>query len=399
MVKTDLPKTGMVFEPYLRENHKLEGNTFKILRAFRLVDKERYRLMLVAPTQSDFFRYINKLHGECVHLPAPRNLLIFGGVIMKQPLWDRLGVLLSLLNYNVKVYHFLRRRRIDFIQCQSIRALLMVGLAAKLAGKPVMWWINAHLNNPFLDRLGFWLANRIVFQNQASRDRRYPDLVRRYADNIRILEEGIDLQEIEQGANGVTESLKEELNWRPDRLNLIMLAHLTPRKGAHVLLEAMVKVQEAVPQVALYFVGDDKREIFRDYGAELKEFISRQHLREIYFTGWRADRLSILALMDIMVLPSSDEGLPRAILEAMGMGKPIIATRVGGVPGLIHPGENGLLLEPGDVQGLAQAIITLAHDPQLRQRLGARSRQMAQKLSLEAFGANLQAIYGEMTGP
>jgi glycosyltransferase involved in cell wall biosynthesis len=242
------------------------------------------------------------------------------------------------------------------------------------------------------------LADRIVFQNEANRDRLYPDLVRRYANKIRMLREGIDLQQVEQGANGVTQTLKQEIKWRPGRLNLIMLSRLTHLKGSHVLLEAMVQVQQALPDVAVYLVGDDSLPEHLDYVAGLKEFISRHQLRHIYFTGWRADRLSILALMDILVQASSAEGVPGAILEAMAMGKPVIATRVGGIPGLVQDGENGLLLEPGDAQGLAQAIITLAHDPQLRQRLGARSQQMAQKFSLEAFGANLQAIYGELTG-
>ena len=398
MIKTDLPKTGMLFEPYLEKNQTLEGNTWKIIHVFSLVDKKRYRLILVAPRQSDFFRYITELQGECVNLPAPRNLLHFGGVILKQNLWGRMGVLLSLLYYNIKVYDFLRRRRIDFIQCHSIRSLLVVGLAGKLAGKPIIWWIKGTLDNPLLDRLGFRLADRIVFQNQANRDRLYPDLVRRYAKKIRLLQEGIDLQQIEQGANGVTETLKQELNWRPGRLNLIMLARLTRIKGVHVLLEAMVQVQQALPDVALYLVGDDSLPEHQDYMAGLKEFISRHQLRNIYFTGWRADRLSILALMNILVQASLTEGVPGAILEAMAMGKPIIATRVGGIPGLIHDGENGLLLEPGDAQGLAQAIITLAHDPLLRQRLGDRGRQMAKIFSLEAHIANLQAIFDELTG-
>jgi glycosyltransferase involved in cell wall biosynthesis len=348
--------------------------------------------------QTDFFRHITELQGECVYLPGPQNLQLFGGVILKQSLWGRLSVFLSLLQYNFKVYQFLRRRRVDFIQCHSLRALLTVGLAAKLADKPIMWWIKSHLGNPFLDRLGFRLADRIVFQNQINRDRLYPRLVRRYAGKIKILQEGINLEEIDQADKNVTQAFKQELNWRPDRLNLIMLAHLTPRKGAHVLLEAMVRVQKAIPQVALYFVGDDASEMYRDYHAELKEFISRHHLRDIYFTGWRRDRLSILALMDILVHPSSDEGVPGAILESMAMGKPVIATRVGGIPGLIHDGENGILLEWGDAQGLAQAIITLAQDPGLRRRLGARGREVARKdYSNETQLANLQAIYGELT--
>jgi glycosyltransferase involved in cell wall biosynthesis len=392
------PKQGMLFEPYLEKHQLLEGNTRKIIRVFRWVNRDLYRLLLVSPGETDFFDHIKELQGECVHLPAPSILLSFGGAILKQNLWGCLKVLLSLIYYNLKICHFLRRRRIDFVQCHSLRALLTAGLGAKLAGRPVMWWVKSQLGNPFLDRLAFRLADRIVFQNRANRDRLYPHLVRRYADKIRILREGIDLQEVEQGAREVTPALKQELKWRPDRLNLIMLARLTPRKGVHVLLEAMVRVQQALPQVALYLVGDDATPEHLNYMAGLKEFMTRHQLRNIFFTGWRADRLSILALMDVLVVASSDEGLPTAILEAMALAKPVIATRAGGIPELVRDGENGILVEIGEAQGLAQAIITLAHDPQLRRRLGARGRQtVVNDYSLEAQIANLEAIYRELT--
>jgi glycosyltransferase involved in cell wall biosynthesis len=396
-LSTDKPKVGMLFESYLEERHLLEGNTRYILWALERVDRARYQMVLVSPVKSDFFGQVSELQCECVHLPASLNLLPFGGVILKQNLWRRAGVLLSLIYYNLKVYAFLRSRRIDFMHCNNLRSLLLVGLAAKLTGIPVMWWIKAQLENPFLDRLGFFLADRIVFQNQTNRDRCYPRLIRHYADKIGIVQGGVDLREIDQTAERVTQDLKHELNWRADRLNLILLARLTPRKGAHMLLEALLLVREVQPQVALYFVGDDTTPEHQDYLTGLREFISRHQVRDVYFTGWRADCLNILALMDLLVVPSSDEGLPTVILEAMAMGKPVIATKAGGVAEVIRDGENGILLEIGDVQGLAQAIITLAQDPQLRRRLGDRGRQMAfQDYSIDAQIDNLQAIYREM---
>lgn len=393
------PKTGILFEPYLEKNQLLEGNTIKIVQVFKWINRDLYRLVLVSPGETNFFDRIKALQAECVYLPAAPNLLPFGGVILKQGLWGRLGVLLSLLYYNLKFYHFLRRRQVDFVQCHSLRALLTVGLGAKLAGRPIMWWVKSQLGNPFLDRLGFGLADRIVFQNRANRDRCYPHLVHRFADKIRILPEGIDLKEMEQGAGGINLALKQELKWSPNRLNLIMLARLTPRKGVHVLLEAMIMVQQALPEVALYLVGDDATLEHLDYLSGLKEFISRHQLRNVYFTGWRADRLNILALMDILVVASSDEGVPTVIMEAMAMGKPVIATRVGGNPELVRDGENGILLDPGDAPGLARTIINLGSDPSLQHRLGARGRQIVQRdYRLEVQINNLEAIYGELTG-
>lgn len=392
------PKIVMLFETYLEEHQNLEGNTWKIIRLFTLVNRDLYKLFLVSPVQSDFFRQITKLQGESICLPASKNLMVFGGVILKQNLLSRLKMVLNLVYYNVKMYRYLRRRRVDVVKCHNLRSLLMVGLAAKAAGKPLIWYVKSQLENPFLDRLGFGLADRIVFQNRFNRDRCYPRLVRRQADRIRILQEGLVLEDVDHCAQSVNQALKEELNWQPDRLNLIMLARLTPRKGAHVLLQAMVTVQQELPHVALYLVGDDATPDHLDYLRELKEYPVTHRLHNIYFTGWREDRLEILSLMDILVMPSSDEGLPGAILEAMALRKPVVATRVGGIPEVVLDEENGLLVESGDVQGLARAILRLARAPQLRQQLGARARKIVQEdYSMERHIANLEAIYQEMT--
>ena len=188
------PKTGMLFETYLDEHHFLEGNTKYILTIFDRIDRDFYQMLFASPIKSNFFNQISKLQCEYIYLPAPRNLLTFGRVILKQNLLRRVGVLLSLLYYNLKVYTFLRTRGIDFIQCHNLRSLFLVGLGAKLASKPVIWWVKGHLENPFLDRLGFQLADRILFLNRTMRDRCYPRLIGRYADKIRILSAGVDLQ-------------------------------------------------------------------------------------------------------------------------------------------------------------------------------------------------------------
>jgi glycosyltransferase involved in cell wall biosynthesis len=84
------------------------------------------------------------------------------------------------------------------------------------------------------------------------------------------------------------------------------------------------------------------------------------------------------------VLPSNDEGLPNAVLESMAAGVPVVATRVGGIPELIDDGVDGLLVEPGDAAGLAEAMTRLATDEALRVRLGAAARKRARSFSWEA---------------
>ena len=92
----------------------------------------------------------------------------------------------------------------------------------------------------------------------------------------------------------------------------------------------------------------------------------------MHFLGFRADAAAVLDQLDVLVLPSWIEGLPVIVLEAMAHAKPVIATPVGGTAELVADGETGLLVPPRDPERLAEAIRSLAADPELRRRLGAR---------------------------
>jgi glycosyltransferase involved in cell wall biosynthesis len=88
------------------------------------------------------------------------------------------------------------------------------------------------------------------------------------------------------------------------------------------------------------------------------------------FLGYRADAASILGAVDVVALPSRSEGLPVALLEALAMRRPVVASRVGGVPDLIRHGDSGLLVKPDDPEAVAREIVRLLTDPDLAARLG-----------------------------
>ncbi|MGB9802180.1 MAG: glycosyltransferase [Desulfofundulus sp.] len=95
----------------------------------------------------------------------------------------------------------------------------------------------------------------------------------------------------------------------------------------------------------------------------------------LFFTGERRDIPQILSLMDVFVLPSTTEGLPLTILEAMAAGKPVIASRVGGLPEVVVDGETGFLVPPGDPQALARALAQLLVNRQKAEEMGQKGKQ------------------------
>jgi glycosyltransferase involved in cell wall biosynthesis len=145
----------------------------------------------------------------------------------------------------------------------------------------------------------------------------------------------------------------------------------------------------------LYLTGDHVMKRHFGFKKELEEAIIKKGLsNNVTFTGWRKDALSVLSVMDIFVLPSLREGVPKSILEAMALGKPVVATDVGGIAETVIDGETGFVVKPMDAGGLAKAILMLAKDKELRTRFGEKAREIAfRNYSIQEHIAKLEQFY------
>ena len=119
----------------------------------------------------------------------------------------------------------------------------------------------------------------------------------------------------------------------------------------------------------------------------------------VHFTGWRHDVGEMLALADVFVLPSKSEGFGRVLVEAMAMGRAVVATNVGGIPDIVLDGETGLLVEPANPVALAHAVRALFDEPARAARLGAAGRTRAEStFSLGAHVDAVERVYDEVLG-
>jgi len=149
---------------------------------------------------------------------------------------------------------------------------------------------------------------------------------------------------------------------------------LIPRKGYKYLLNAIPKIKKFFPNIKIVLTGDGEEE------KNLKFLSQKLGLQEdVIFLGTRRDIPKIMSSFDVFVLPSLSEGIPFAILEALALKKPVVATDVGGVPEAVIEGRTGFLVPPEDSDSLAQAIISLLQDPELAKRLGEEGRQLVEE--------------------
>jgi glycosyltransferase involved in cell wall biosynthesis len=385
----------LIYEPY---PFKIYGNTRYLISIFKHINRARFSLFLVTPFNDGVLNIINDLHGRFVAIPTPSILKRYGGTILTDGFVGKIRTMASLARYSVTLRSFIIKEDIDVVQCHSIRSLLTVGVAAKLTRRPCFWYVKGDLENPLLDRIGYAVADKVLFQCETTKNRKYPELVRKYHDKIRILPNGIDLVEVLCAERADPTKLIDELCLDQRKLNIMFLGQIYAPKGIEYLLEAIVKIHKINPNVALYLVGDHALDAYKGYRKKLNSIIKSGFLNGVViFTGWRADAVEILSLMDLFVLPSLSEGVPKSIIEAMALGKPVVSTRVGGIPELVRHGETGFIVEPRDSDGLAHAILTLANDKELRTRFGEKARGIAFKYySIKENIAGLEKIYTEL---
>jgi len=203
-----------------------------------------------------------------------------------------------------------------------------------------------------------------------------------------LLEAGFDPKRTWHIANGVpipllairdTSALRTILGLRSDAFIGVFVGRLTDEKAPEVLLESWMAVLRRYSTSQLVFIGEGEKR------AMLEAKARQAGLAEsVVFTGQVDNVEDYLNAADIFVLPSIAEGMSIALLEAMAAGLPVVASRVSGTVDVIEHGRNGLLFEPGDVEGLVGCISSLIELPEQRTELGRKAREtVEQQFSLD----------------
>lgn len=231
-------------------------------------------------------------------------------------------------------------------------------------------WVHTvhNLAEKEVDGLGRWvhrLAFRLGVVPVAIADEVAQSLERVYGvRHVPLIPNGIPVERYALG-EGVRKSWREREGFDEDAFLLVSVARLSPQKDHVTLIRAFSKAVSHQPNLHLLLVGDGPLR------PQLEAEVRGLGLGgKVHFLGVRTDVPEILAAADVFVLSSRWEGNPLSVMEAMAAGKPVISTAVGGVPELVESGVTGFLVRPGDAQDLAQAIVRVAGDPDLRLRLG-----------------------------
>ncbi len=216
-----------------------------------------------------------------------------------------------------------------------------------------------------------------------------------YRSKVVVIPNGINLENFEIKES--KEEARKRLNLPLDRRLLLFINALLPQKGPDILVKSMRKVIKRVPKAYLILVG--KGEMRK----ELEDMAIREGIRgHVKFTGFieEKEKPFYYKASDIFVLPSTrrHESFGIVNLEAMASGVPIVASRIGGVPDVVKHRENGLLVPPKDPDALAETLIYLLENEDLRKRMGEKGKAIVKSYTWEKVAERTEKVYKQLLG-
>ncbi len=179
-----------------------------------------------------------------------------------------------------------------------------------------------------------------------------------------------------------------------DGYKIIFVGRLIECKGIPFLVKGFGQILNNNINAKLFLVGDGEEE------NKLNEYISELNLKQhVVFLGYKTNPKAFIRKADLLVLPSSEEGFGRVLLEAMDDGTPVIGTRIGGIPEIIEHGINGLLVDHGDIDALKKSIIEILEDKLLRKKLIQGGYETINtKFRVETYKEKLENVYDNFLG-
>ena len=362
-------------------------NTFLTVKG---LDKEKYDVTLMSGPVEDARQerrtQVEEYGIRYIHLPVlVRNIHM---------VYDLIALF--------KIYRFLAKEKFDVVHTHTSKAGLLGRFAAKLAGTPlVVHTPHGHIFYGYFRRLKTKMfirlekiASRMTNKIVALTDREKSDYITHKIvreGKCIVIHSGIELDRYRELTIEEKNKLKKEIGIPEDAMVVGTAGRLISVKGPEFMIKASQHISLESPETYLVFAGDgplkeDLQTLAKETGTD----------KNIIFLGWRDDVPRILSVFDIFLLPSLNEGMGRVLAEAMALGKPIVASNVGGIPDLVIHGKNGYLVPPQNPEKLAKYTQLLLEDKDKREKMGRAGKEMASGFTHEAMVQKIARLYEEL---
>jgi glycosyltransferase involved in cell wall biosynthesis len=300
-----------------------------------------------------------------------------------------------------QLWRLLRAQRPAIVHTHTSKAGFVGRLAARLAGVPaVIHQPHGHIFYGYhdagrtalyvaLERLAARWTDRIVTLTELGTEQHLARRIGRAAQ-YRVVPSGVPTAEL-RGRAPAREVARARLGLPRDAFVVAGLGRFVPVKGFDLLVAALPTLAAGVPTARVVLIGDGPER------AALEAQATRLGVRgRLLITGATPDIATGLAAADALAAPSRNEGMGRALVEAMALGLPVVGAEVGGIPAVVTDGETGRLVPAGDADALAAALTALGLDPALRAKLGTAAAARAESFSTDVAHRLMREIYDEL---
>lgn len=271
----------------------------------------------------------------------------------------------------IEIIKYLKKQKVDIIHTHSSKAGIIHRLAARLAGVPVIihtvhgWSFNYRMNPLirffyiFLEKLADSVTDKLITVTMLDTDKGLRHRIGNPAKYLTI-HSSIDIGKYRKPDKPVSD-IRAELGILDNELVIGTVSRMDQQKAPIEFMKVAKAINSEYPEIKFLFVGDG------DLRNSVEKFIIDNGLQDkVILTGTRSDINNMLAVMDIFILTSLWEGLPRVFSQAMAAGLPIVATRVDGAPEAVIEGKNGFLVDPGDTLSMKEKLQILIEDENKR---------------------------------
>jgi len=287
-----------------------------------------------------------------------------------------------------KISRIIKNKRIHIIHTHTAHSH-SIGVLAKMLRRSVKLIAHRRVDFPLkkniFSRMKYSKTDRIIAISEGVKNALLKSGIEE--KRIAIVYSGIDLSRFDRKFD--LDALRKEYRIIEGKFIVGNIAHLAEHKGHKYLIESAKIVTEQAQDTLFVIVGEGKLKL------ELKLLARKLGVNDkIIFTGFREDIPELLYIFDIFVLSSYLEGLCTSLMDAMVMRKAIVATNVGGIPEVVKDGVNGILVPPKNPEKLAEAILTLRHNDELRKNMGNAGRNIVEeKFSSARMVLNVEKVY------
>ena len=307
-----------------------------------------------------------------------------------------------------RLARLIRRLRPQILHTPTAKAGAVGRLAALLAGRArppiVVHTFHGHVLRGYFGpaRTGFFrlleralarMSTRLIAVSPEVRD----DLVALGVagpEKFEVIRLGIELDERVELDGALRYETRRVLGVSPERFVVGWIGRMTSIKNTDVVLRAFGALRERGVDAVLCLIGDGP-----DRDALERDAHDLGLMRHCLFLGYQEDVARFYAAFDVFLLASENEGTPVTTIEALAAGRPVVATRVGGVPDVVEEGVDGFLAEPRDVEGLADRLERLARDPELRAEMGRRGRErVPARYAVDRLVSDVDELYRSLLG-